>query len=130
LRSTPGLGGVYRTPPRALLTSGELTFSRLDGEQLSLVSVRPATAADVAEATYGDGHGSRLVFESLGGYVDKSQIVQDWVGTTSLIPNAVPAYLVRIFDKEVVTVDPSNNHYWNVIVSATSGKIVSAFSYD
>jgi hypothetical protein len=30
----------------------------------------------------------------------------------------------------VVTVDPSNNHYWNVIVNAVSGKIESAFTYD
>lgn len=125
-----GLGGVYRAPSNALLTKGELTFSRLDEKQLSQVRVGPARAARVAEASYGEGRGSRLVFESLGGYVDETRIIHDWVGTRSFNPRAAPSYLVRIFDKEVVTVDRSNNHSWNVIVSATSGRIVNAFSYD
>lgn len=71
-----------------------------------------------------------MVFESLGGYIDKNQIIPDWVGTTSWVPEAIPTYFVRFHTDQVLTVDPSTNHFWNVIVNATNGHIISAFSYD
>jgi hypothetical protein len=108
---------------------GEIEFHRLGDANLSLVRISPARARVIADHLYGRGH-SRVVYESLGGYIDKNRIVPDWVGTRSWVPKAIPSYIVRIHENFVVTVDPSNNHYWNVIVNAVSGKIESAFTYD
>jgi hypothetical protein len=121
---------TFEPAPHGLLAQGQIEFNRLGTAKLSLVRITPTRARDIADHTYGRGHGSRVVLESLGGYIDKDQIVPDWVGTKSWVPKAVPAYLVRIHEAYVVTVDPSHNHYWNVIVNAVSGKIISAISYD
>ncbi len=121
---------AFKPAPKGLLVNGEMMFTRLHDSQLSRVHVTPSDAARIAETQYSFGHGSRVVFESLGGFVDKSQIIPDWVGTRSWIPKAVPSYIVRIYNVHVETVDPSTNHFWNVIVNAASGKIVVAFTYD
>jgi hypothetical protein len=120
----------FKPAPRALLAQGQIEFKRLGVAKLSLVRITPAKARQIASSEYARGHGSMIVFESLGGYIDKNQIVHDWVGTKSWVPKALPSYMVRIYEPYVVTVDPSHNHYWNVIVNAVSGKIVSAISYD
>lgn len=70
------------------------------------------------------------MYESLGGYVDQNQIIPNWVGTISLIPKAVPSYLVRFYEPSFLTVDPSTNHYMNVVVNAINGKVVVSFTYD
>jgi hypothetical protein len=74
----------------------------------------------------------RVVFESLGGYVNNNEIIHDWIGTKSLVPKALPAYIVRITGPPIVALGPSSvvNHYWNVIVNAITGRIVSSFTYD
>ena len=113
-----------------MLTNGEILFTRLRASQLFAVRTTPSVAVGIAEASYGGGHGTRIVLVSLGAYVDKNQIIYDWIGTQSLIPKAVPSYVVRVFEPYVVTVDPSTNHYWNVIVNATNSRLISAFSYD
>jgi hypothetical protein len=115
---------------KTLLTDGEIEFNRLGTSKLSLVRISPTRAVRIAESQYGRGPGTRMVFESLGGYIDKNQIIPDWVGTRSMVPKAVPTYLVRFHDDRVVTVEPSRNHYWNVIVNATNGEIIAAFTYD
>ncbi len=120
----------YRPLPPGVLAGGDIMFTRLAASRLSAVRVTPADAVRIATSEFGGGHGSRVVLVSLGGYVDKSQIVRDWVGTRSFIPTPVPSYVVRIREPFVVTVEPSKNHFWNVIVSATSGHVISAFSYD
>lgn len=121
----------YKPLPTSMLTNGEILFTRLRTSQLSAVRTIPSVAVRIAEALYGGSrHGSRIVLVSLGAYVDKNQIIHDWIGTRSLKPAAVPSYAVRIFEPHVVTVGPSTNHYWNVIVNATNGRIISAFSYD
>jgi len=121
---------VFKVVPRSLLVNGEIEFKRLSASNLSLVRITPTEARRDADAQYGHESGSRIVLESLGGYVDKNQIVQDWVGTRSWVPKPIPSYLVRIYGDHLATVDPSTNHYWNVIVSAVSGKIITAFTYD
>jgi hypothetical protein len=95
-----------------------------------LVRITPADARRIADAQYGHDHGSRNVFESLGGYIDKNQIIQDWVGKKSWVPKPIPSYVVRIYGDHLVTAEPSSNHFWNVIVGAVSGKIIAAFTYD
>jgi hypothetical protein len=116
--------------PRLLLTDGEIEFNRLGTMNLSKVQITPARAARIAEGPYGQVRGSKVVLVSLGGFIDKNRIVHDWVGTNSWVPKAIPSYLVRIHSAQVVTVDPSTNHFWNVIVNAISGKIIIAFTYD
>jgi hypothetical protein len=121
---------VFKVVPRSLLVNGEIEFKRLSASNLSLVRITPTDARRDAEAQYGNESGSRIVLESLGGYIDKNQIIPDWVGTKSWVPKPIPSYLVRIYGDQLVTVDPSTNHYWNVVVSAVSGKIITAFTYD
>jgi hypothetical protein len=124
-------GDDYKPLPEKMLFQGEILFTRLPASRLVAVRTTPSDAVRIAEAGIAPAvHGSRVVLVSLGGYVDKNQIVHDWIGTKSLIPRAVPSYLVRIFEPYVVTPDPSTNHYWNVVVNARTGKIISAFSYD
>jgi hypothetical protein len=120
--------------PQRLLTAGEFEFKRLDAKNLSLVRVTPAQARRVADADYGRTHGARTVLESLGGYIDKTRIVHDWVGTKSWVPKAVPAYLVRLSGVGIESLGPRpdrvRNHSWNVIVNAINGKIIMAMTYD
>jgi hypothetical protein len=116
--------------PKGLLTGGEIEFNRLGTSNLSKVRITPARAVRIAEGQYGQVRGSRIVLESLGGYIDKNQIVHDWVGTKSWVPKAIPSYLVRIHTSHLITLDPSVNHYWNVIVNAINGKIITAITYD
>jgi hypothetical protein len=120
---------VFKPAPRKLLSLGEIEFHRLGDGNLALVRISPTKAREIADHLYGRGQ-SNVVFESLGGYIDKNQIIPDWVGTRSYIPKVVPSYIVRIHENYVVTVDPSHNHYWNVIVNAVSGKIEASISYD
>jgi hypothetical protein len=107
-----------------------MEFKRLNTSNLSLVRITPADARHIADVQYGHDHGSRIVFESLGGYIDKTQIIQDWVGKKSWVPKPIPSYVVRIYGAHLVTAEPSANRYWNVIVSAVSGKIISATTYN
>jgi hypothetical protein len=120
----------FSPAPKLLLTDGEIEFNRLGTSNLSRVRITPARADRIAGASYGRERDSRIVFESLGGYIDKNQIVHDWVGTKSWIPKAIPSYLVRIHSSQLVTLDPSSAHYWNIIVNALNGKIIVAFTYD
>jgi hypothetical protein len=124
-------GDEYKPVPRGLLTDGEILFTHLRASQLTSVRETPTDAVRIADASYGAGGVSRVVLVSLGGYVDKNQIVHDWIGTTSLVPKATPSYVVRIFEPNALhTLDPSKNHYWNVIVNARSGRIIAAITYD
>jgi hypothetical protein len=118
----------FKPVPKRLLVDGQIEFKRLTPS--SLVRITPTDARRVADVQYGHDQGSRVVFESLGGYIDKSRIVPDWVGKRSWVPKPIPSYDVRIYGVRLVTVDPSNNHYWNVIVSAVSGKILTAITYN
>jgi hypothetical protein len=120
----------FKPVPKRLLIDGGIEFDRLTPSNLLLVRITPADARRIADVQYGHEPQSRIVFESLGGYIDKSRIVPDWVGKKSWVPKPIPSYDVRIYGARLATVDPSNNHYWNVIVSAVSGKIITAITYD
>ena len=124
----------YERPPKLLLADDEFRFTRLNGAQLSKVRVTPTEAILVAISMYGRDPRSRVTFVSLGGYVDASQIVPDWVGTTSWVPKALPAYIVRISGLQIVLDGPhgdvAKNRSENVIVNAIDGRIVSTMTYD
>jgi hypothetical protein len=121
---------AFSPVPKSVLENGEIEFTPLAASMLSRVRISPQRAEHIADSQYGGAKSSRVVFESLGGYIDKDQIIPDWAGTTSYVPRALPSYIVRIHDDAIVTVDPSRSHFWNVIVNAANGKIVSAFSYE
>ena len=125
---------VFKPVPMNLLVNGEIEFNRLSKSDLSKVRITPEQARRMADAPYRRDHGSRVVFESLGGYIDKNDIVHDWVGTRSWIPKALPAYIVRISGLEIPSNGPgpleSYNHSENVIVDAKNGGIVADFTYD
>jgi hypothetical protein len=121
---------AYRAPSKSLLDNLEIRFAPLRDAQLATVRIAPTRAADIASAQYGHGSPTRVVFDSLGGYIDTTRILPDWVDTKSWVPKALPAYVVRIYDAHMATVDPSSNHYWNVIVNARDGKIIGATTFD
>jgi len=125
---------VFKPAPRNLLVDGEIEFRALSESNLSKVRITPEQARRVADAPYSRDHRSRIVYESLGGYIDKNEIVQDWVGTRSWIPTAVPAYIVRVSGLEIESDGPGpvavDNHSENVIVNAVSGKIVADITYN
>jgi hypothetical protein len=122
--------GHYTPLSKSVLAGGEILFTRLRTTELSSVRTTPTEAVDIAKASFGDGSDTRVVLVSLGGYVNKNDIVHDWSGTKAFIPRAAPSYIVRLFEPHLVTLDPSDDHYWNVVVNAKSGKIILAFSYD
>jgi hypothetical protein len=122
--------GSFKPISKSMLAEGDILFTRLRAPQLATVRTTESDAVRIAEASYGDGSASRVVLVSLGGYLEKSQIIHDWIGTKSLIPPATPSYVVRIFEPYPVGMQPSNNHYWNVIVNAKNGVIIGSFSYD
>jgi hypothetical protein len=124
---------VFEPAPKNLLVDGEIEFKYLGVSNFSKVRITPEQARRIADAPYSRDHRSRIVFESLGGYIDKNDIVQDWVGTRSWIPAAVPAYIVRISGLEIQSDGPGpvvENHSENVIVNAVSGKIVADITYN
>jgi hypothetical protein len=125
---------VFKPAPKNLLANGEIEFKRLSESDISKVRITPEQARRIADAPYGRNHKSRIVFESLGGYIDKNDSVKDWVGTRSWIPKAVPAYIVRISGLEIPSSGPgplvSDNQLENVIVNAETGKIIAGFTYD
>ena len=123
----------FKPVPKLLLTDDEIEFNRLGTSNMSLVRVTPARAVRIADAEYGRVRGSRIALESLGGYIDKTRIIHDWVGTRSWIPKAIPAYLVRISGVKIESLGPLpgvRSGSWNVIVNAITGKIISAITYD
>ena len=122
----------YHVLPSSWLADSEMRFGRLDNSQLSSVTTGPRAAARTALTHFGSGHHARVVFESLGGYINANRIVRDWVGTSSWIPPALPAYFVRIAGVDVASLGPGGGvtHHWNVIVNARTDRVVSATSFD
>jgi hypothetical protein len=124
--------GVYvdsRAPSQQLLLGADIRFTRLDSTQLLRVRVTPAAASNIAIAQYGLGRRSRVTFEALGGYVDTSEIIPDWVGTTAWVPKSVPAYLVRIHGVARWSLGPGPTEpltTCTLIVSASSGEVIEA----
>jgi hypothetical protein len=131
---TAQLRDAYKAPPKTLLVDCEIRFARLDDAELSRVRISPARAARIGLSHYGGERHSHVAFESLGGYIDTTAIIPDWVGTTSYVPKAIPAYIVRIGGDNIESLGPRplpiRNHFWNVIVSALSGKILGVTTYD
>ncbi|MGC2169207.1 MAG: hypothetical protein WA580_08910 [Acidimicrobiales bacterium] len=108
-------------------------FSRLDNSQLARVRISPQEAVHIVKDDNGAKEPWRVVFESLGGYVNDLQIIHDWVGTNSFVPRPVPTYSVRITGVPIYSLGPGPmavNYYWNVILNAITGHIIGSFSYD
>ncbi len=108
-------------------------FSRLDNSQLARVRISPQEAVRIVKDDNGAKEPWRVVFESLGGYVNDLQIIHDWVGTKAFVPRPVPTYIVRITGVPIYSLGPGPmavNHYWNVILNAITGHIIGSFSYD
>ena len=125
---------AFRPVPKSLLFNGQMLFGRLDQRQLAHVRVTPTMARRIAVANSEAGPSSPVVYESLGGYVNKEQIVHDWVGTRTYIPPAQPAYIVRLSGQEILSSGPVGqtgfNRFLNVIVNAENGKVIMSFSLD
>ena len=72
---------VFKPAPKQLLIDGEIKFKALSESNLRKVRITPAQARRIALALYRRDHGTSVVFDSLGGNIDKNQIVHDWVGS-------------------------------------------------
>jgi len=77
--------------------------------------------------------GSRVNSISLGGYVNTLDIVRDWSGTKPKWPKRVATYVITIRGLDLASYGPRQasvaNHEEIFTVNATTGKIVSSFSY-
>jgi hypothetical protein len=128
------LRNAYRPLPKALRVNGQLMFTRLDSSEIARVRLSPEEAVQIVKDDDGAKEPWRVVFESLGGYVNDLEIIHDWVGTKSLIPKPLPAYIVRITGVPIYSLGPNPipavNHYWNVIVNAITGHVIGSFTYD
>ena len=126
----PGIG-VYRAVPTTWLVRGEMRFTRLSEAASTSVTVSASAAERTAEEGFARSSNTRVVFESLGGYVDVNQIVHDWVGTRSWIPPVRPAYFVRLAGVNIPSVGPRRgaSHHVDVIVSAVTGREICAVAF-
>jgi hypothetical protein len=77
--------------------------------------------------------GSWVYSVSLGGYVNKLDIVHDWIGTKSKWPKRVATYMVTVRGLIIPSDGPSQqiavNHEEIFNLNATTGKVKSSFSY-
>jgi hypothetical protein len=115
---------VYRVPHASWLTNDGILFTRLSDSQLSRVRVSPRDAAREAIEGYELSGRPRVVFESLCGYVDRSEIIHDWVGTRSWVPKAIPAFFLRIHGRTRAGLDYrfGGLSTCDVILSATAAQ--------
>jgi len=77
--------------------------------------------------------GSWVYSISLGGYVNKLDVVRDWSGTKPKWPKRVAMYMITIRGLDLASYGPRHvsvaNHEEIFTLNATTGKIVSSFSY-
>lgn len=124
---------AFTPVPKSLLVNGQMIFNWLNATQLSRVRVTPSAARQIVETEAGANPRSPVVYESLGGYINKEYIIHDWVGTSTYIPPAQPAYLIRVSGQDIGSTGPGTihfNHYLNVIVNAEDGKVITGFSFN
>ena len=119
--------------PKRALTNGSISFTPLSSAALHAILLSPQMALNDLKNQFTMPTGSWVYSVSLGGYVNKLDIVHDWIGTKSKWPNRVATYMVTIRGLIIPSDGPSQvsavNHEEIFIVNATNGKVKSSFSY-
>jgi hypothetical protein len=132
--NTLGLAAkTYNPLPKRALASGSISFTPLSSAALAVVRLSPELALNDLKDQFTMPAGSWVSSISLGGYVNTLDIVHDWSGTTSKSPKRVATYMVTIRGLTISSLGPSHegtaNHEEVFIANATTGKVMSSFSY-
>lgn len=126
---------TYVSLPKGLTVGGDFSFGPLRYSQFGAVKFTASKAIDIAKQSAGvrggpTSSGSRVTV-SLGSFINDEAIITDWIGTTSLIPKAIPAYVVTISGLHIESLGPIGvvNHEENVLVNASNGHVIEEFTY-
>jgi hypothetical protein len=131
---TRGLSAKTFIPlPKRALESGSISFTPLSSAALHVIRLSPQLALNDLKGQFTMPAGSWVYSISLGGYVNTLDIVHDWNGTKSKSPKRVAMYMVTIRGLIIPSYGPSHvsaaDHEEIFIVNATTGKVMSSFSY-
>jgi hypothetical protein len=126
---------TYVVLPRSLTLAGDFSFRPLRRSQFSAVRITTPRAIQLASRAAsvrsGSLSSSSKVTVSLGSFINKEEIVTDWIGTKSLIPKAVPVYVVMISGLHFESLGPGGgvNHEYDVVVNASNGEVLEELTY-
>ena len=138
---TQGLSAkAFIALPAEALSRGSISFRALSVADVHQVPLSPKSALRDLKDQFVMPTGSWVSSISLGGYVNKLDIVRDWSGTKSKWPKRVAMYMVTIRGlvlssdgPRLLSIGPrkrsATNHEEIFMLDATTGKIVSSFSY-
>ena len=119
--------------PNRSLIDGSISFTPLSSAALHAIPLSPQMALNDLKNQFTVPTGSWVYSVSLGGYVNKLDIVHDWIGTKSKWPKRVAMYMVTVRGLSIASSGPSQvgtyNHEEIFMVNATTGKILGSFSY-
>jgi hypothetical protein len=119
--------------PKRALVGGSISFTPLSSVAFHAILLSPQIALNDLKNQFTMPTGSWVNSISLGGYVNKLDIVHDWIGTKSKWPKRVATYMVTIRGLAIPSSGPSQvsavNHEEIFNVNATTGKVQSSFSY-
>jgi len=119
--------------PKRALAGGSISFTPLSSAALHATLLSPQMALNDLKNQFTMPTGSWVYSVSLGGYVNKLDIVHDWIGRKSKSPKRVAMYMVTVRGLMIPSSGPSHgsavNHEEIFIVNATTGKVRSSFSY-
>ena len=119
--------------PKRALTDGSISFTPLSNAALHAILLSPQMALNDLKNQFTMPTGSWVYSVSLGGYVNKLDIVHDWIGTKSKWPKRVATYMVTVRGLIIPSDGPSQqiavNHEEIFNLNATTGKVKSSFSY-
>lgn len=132
--STKGLSVKSFIPlPARALVDGSISFTPLSPIAARAISMSPQIALSDLKSQFTMPKGSWVYSVSLGGYVNKLDIVHDWSGTKSKWPKRVAIYMITVHGLNLSPDGPSKisavNHEEIFIVNATTGKLESSFTY-
>jgi len=119
--------------PKRALVGGSISFTPLSSVALHAILLSPHMALNDLKNQFTMPTGSWVYSVSLGGYVNKLDIVHDWIGTKFKWPRRVATYMVTVRGLAIASSGPNQvsvvNHEEIFIVNATTGKLKSSFSY-
>jgi len=119
--------------PKKALTNGSISFTPLSSAALHAILLSPQMALNGLKKQFTMPTSSWVYSISLGGYVNKLDIVRDWIGAKSKWPKRVAMYMITVRGLMIPSDGPSQvsalNHEEIFIVNATTGKVKNSFSY-
>jgi hypothetical protein len=133
--STPQTRGLdiamFIPLPKTALVDGQIIFRPLTSAAKAAVRLTPRQAVNDLKSQFEMSSGSWVQSVSLGGYVNKMDIVHDWMGTKSKVPKPIPVYMVTVRGLHIASLGPGGGvHHEEVFtLNAVTGRAISSFSY-